>query len=84
MEAAISVAAVCRRIAQIQDELLSNHPTALVWRFNAMRINPGQFKLAQRIAVAIALRQAAGEVWVLSQFLPTQAANDPPSLPGAA
>jgi len=45
---------------------------------------PGKFNAGKHAAVAMRMRLAEFEEWRLQQFLPTEAANDLPSLPGAA
>lgn len=45
---------------------------------------PGKFDVGVHRSCAMKLRLAEFEEWRLQQFLPTEAANDPPALPGAA
>ncbi len=50
----------------------------------AHRADPGRYTLAEHFSTSRKLQIELVEEWRLQQFLPTEAANDQPSLPGAA
>ena len=50
----------------------------------ALRAEPACYSLAEHFSTARHLQIALIEEWRLQQFLPTEASNDPPALPGAA
>jgi hypothetical protein len=45
---------------------------------------PGKFDAGAHRSCAMKLRLAEFEEWRAQQFLPTEAPNDPPAMPGAA
>ena len=50
----------------------------------SLRRTPDGFSREMHQRHADHMRQALAQRWALQQFLPTEAANDAPSLPGAA
>lgn len=49
-----------------------------------LRRTPDGFSAEMRAQHAALLTRSVAERWVLQKMLPTEAANDPPALPGAA
>ena len=74
--------ATTRQLCELQDILSAPggiHDTARM-----MRSHPAGITAAHRAQHATDMRKALASRWLLQQFLPTEAANDLPSLPGAA
>jgi len=75
--------ATTQALLQVQDMLLSPfdglHATARKMAAHPTLVMPN-FR-AQHTAH---VRQALAQRWALQQFLPTEAPNDPPAMPGAA
>ena len=71
-----------RQLCELQDILSAPgglHATA--WK---MKAHPHLVMPGFRMQHTAHMRQALAQRWALQQFLPTEAANDLPSLPGAA
>lgn len=61
------------------------HSMAGLYRAEAAhRAAPGRYTLAEHFSTSRHLQIALVEEWRLQQFLPTEAPNDPPAMPGAA
>lgn len=76
------IVATTQALHAVQQRL---HGMAGLYRREAvMRADPFRFSLADHFNTARHLQIAVVEEWRLQQFLPTEAPNDPPALPGAA
>ena len=74
--------ATTQRLARVQAQL---YGMAGLYRDEAAhRADPGSYTLSEHFNTARKLQIAIVEEWRLQQFLPTEAPNDPPAMPGAA
>ena len=69
-------------LAELQALLYA--PNGLHHDTRSLRRTPDGFSREMHQRHADHMRQALAQRWALQQFLPTEAANDAPSLPGAA
>ena len=71
-----------QHLARVQAQL---HGMAGLYRDEAVhRATPARYTLSEHFNTARKLRIAVVEEWMQQQFLPTEAPNDPPAMPGAA
>jgi hypothetical protein len=74
--------ATTRQLCELQAILYAvNGLHATGWK---MKAHPNLVMPGFRMQHAAHMRHALAQRWALQQFLPTEAANDLPSLPGAA
>ena len=77
------VTAICAELASVQRALYSPR-NGLYAAAMSRRRTPDGFSAELHRDLAMHLQRAVFDEWRLQQFLPPTAANDQPSLPGAA